>query len=330
MDPEDLIARRELMQRKAAEMARLAATQVAPILRSRALLEESLSRSGAFELAARSAAEFGRFQREYIAPLMAAQTAVELGIARMLEFDTSTRRTIAAVEKIAANYRSSWQAIQRQLVNVGDLTKFFDRLDARQRQAAVILAQKGWWLSPGFPIRLFSLVIEMKENGQSRQINRLICDYYTQRRLSRLLTNWMAEPLFKRRGRLLREALRAHKQKKWVLSIPVLLAQIEGVLRDYAEQRKMPRKKSVIKLAKLLKAKTPDASLVGDTWIVQLEAIFTGRYETTENKVPGLRRNAILHGREVHYGSELRSLQLFLQLDTIHWLLSTKQFAAAA
>jgi hypothetical protein len=325
VNPRDYIALQELMRKKAAELARLE-----PVLRSQALAVESLSRSGALEFAARRAAEFRRFQDEYLAPLMASQSAVELGIARLVSFDRDLRVAIGRIDDIALQATTSWRAIQRQIVNAGDLRALFDRLDARQRQAAVILAKKGWWLSPDFPIRLLNVVVEMKENGQGRQINRLICDYYNPRRLSSLASKWMEDPIFKRRQRPIGEALGAHKQRKWLLSIPVLLAQMEGVLRDYAEQRNMSRKKSVKKLAALLRAKSPDASLVGDTWIVQLEGIFASGYKTTENKVAGLRRNAILHGLEVHYGSELRSLQLFLQLDTIHWLLSAKQSTAAA
>ncbi|MEX2159604.1 MAG: hypothetical protein WEB04_09410 [Dehalococcoidia bacterium] len=229
-----------------------------------------------------------------------------------------TRRTLEAL-------RPAVEAIQRTLLTPEFLRQIQRSIEAwtqPERAAATILVARGWWLVPSFPVLLLNQVILLKAEKRSRSINRLICDYYSPRRLAGMMTAWEDEPLFKRRRHLFLEGLRAHREKRWYLSIPLLLTQVEGILADFAEQRNVPKKASVKEMARALRLDLTDTeNLVIETWLMQLDAMFGSGFYVTEQRHRGVRRNAILHGRELRYGSEVKSTQLWLQLDTIYWLI---------
>ncbi len=234
-----------------------------------------------------------------------------------------------AAARIFEQVRPGLVALQRTLANPEFFRAILEAWNARQREAAAILAEKGWWLAPDFPLLLLNEVVNLKAQGRQNSINRLICDYYTPRRLSSMIRRWNAEPLFTRRQHLFREALRAHREKRWFLSIPLLLTQVEGILADFADRKQLSKNASVKRMARALQVAPEDTSdFVVQTWLAQLDEIFGSGYYVTEVRHRGVRRNAILHGRELRYGSETKSTQLFLQLDTIYWFISGRGLPA--
>lgn len=275
---------------------------------------------------ARNAAHFEHFQTKFVSQILASQKVFQQSIARMAAIDQFTRNFAREIDRIGEQIRSSWLTIQRGLIDPDALARVFQAWDAAQKHGAAILAEKGWWLTPDMSMHLLTTVVRLDGARKRRQINRLMCDYYNARRLRGLLTEWNEEPLFSERRHLFDHALWAHRQKRWYLSIPMLLTQIDGILQDFAQQKGLPKNTSVRKIAKQLRLESTDPkAVISDTWQAQLDAIFGSGYYQTEVRQPGLRRNAILHGLELRYGSEVRSTQLFLQLDTIHWLIKEQR-----
>lgn len=278
----------------------------------------------AFAQIARAAAEVQRLRAQMLAALAPSQEAVRRIAADVAGLTAVSRR-------LAEQLRPALLQVQRVLIDPDLVRRLHDALDSRQKEAAAILAEKGWWLAPDFPLPLLNAVVRLKESGRGRRINRFICDYYTHRRLLALVRGWDSELLFQPRHHLFLEALWAHRQGRWYLSIPLLLTQIEGILQDFGAQTGLPNRTPVKKIARELHLETRDFTrILSATWQAQLDEIFGSGYYKTEHKQQGLRRNAILHGLELRYASEVRSLQLFLQLDTIHWLITEKAKNKAA
>ena len=238
---------------------------------------------------------------------------------------------IAQLERVSKEIRSSFLTLQRGLFDPNSWEALSAAWDVRQKEAAKILGGKGWWLDADMDIRLLDRVVRLNEARRRRQINRLMCDYYSPRRLRSIIAGWNDQPLFEARRHIIEHARWAHAKGRWYLVIPILLTQIEGVLQDFAAEEGLPKKRTVKKIAKALHLEDADPKqVISNTWLAQLDAMFASGYYKTRPRQRGLRRNAILHGHELHYGSELRSTQLFLQLHTIHWLISEKNAKKAA
>lgn len=288
----------------------------------------SLARSAAALAPAQLLAEQARRSQAQLAAAVAPVHEAMYAIVQQLAgFGEFSRQTVESL-------RPALASLQRALPDIRTLQRLYDAWDARQRRAAAILAKKGWWLAPDFPVILLNKVIELDESRERRRINRLICNYYSHgryRRLSDMVNRWSASPVFRRRRHLFDNALWAHKKRRWTLSIPVLLAQVEGVLLDYASESGITKSRDVKEIGRKLHLNSDAGEIAAQTWLTQLKQIFSGPEEkTTMRRHPGLKRNAVLHGKELRYGSEVKSLQLFMQLDTIYWLTTEKAKEKAA
>ena len=118
--------------------------------------------------------------------------------------------------------------------------------------------------------------------------------------------------IFKKRQQIILDAVGAHHQKKYNLSVPVFLAQLEGLLRDYGNLDRTANIKSTIPTEiwgdKLLDFMKIDSHYFRD----YISEIFKGNPEDGR-----FNRNSILHGWDLSYGTEEQSLILFLLIIEI-------------
>jgi len=126
-------------------------------------------------------------------------------------------------------------------------------------------------------------------------------------------------PLYKRK-KLLKEALWAHQQGKYILSIPLLFPIIEGTLVDkygwlYEEKKcdKCKRKfgrtaKPVLESIKSKLKKTKNKSIFIDHYFAQIEHLL----ESFSSN-----RNPILHGSKIDYENETLSAALILSATSL-------------
>ena len=134
----------------------------------------------------------------------------------------------------------------------------------------------------------------------------------------------LASSVLRRRWPIVDEALRAHKQRNYVLSIPPLLAQVEGIIADALILKNLVKPKGKKLLARqadgsLKRGKDGDAvelrgigSLVTHSdFQSDLALKDTASFLTTQ--LVG-NRNAILHGRDTSYGRAKLSAQILLVL----------------
>lgn len=113
--------------------------------------------------------------------------------------------------------------------------------------------------------------------------------------------------IFRKRKQILTDAIEAHHQKKYTLSVPVFFAQLEGILREYGNLGKEENIRSTIPTDiwadKLLDFITIDSQHFRN----YLSDLFKG-----QPKDERLNRNSILHGWDCQYNTEENSLILFL------------------
>lgn len=87
--------------------------------------------------------------------------------------------------------------------------------------------------------------------NQKLQAVNVIINFYRQNNyhvLEKKVIRWNENKIFKMRGKILSDALGAHREKKYSLAIPCLIAQIEGILLEVDT----PQKKSTRKVDEII------------------------------------------------------------------------------
>ncbi len=201
----------------------------------------------------------------------------------------------------------------------------------RHHQDAVEAFQSGGWpIAPSMPSQLIERVIEHYGQGERRYISRSIIGYYQRNNNEALMaavSSWETNPLFAPRMHILRDALQAHCEGKYTLSVPAVLPQIEGVLSDFVSVNNLP--------AKLGRPKEVYTQAIGELneygllgWIIAstlLHHLETNTYVHTDFQAELKRsvnrrrmtRHTVMHGIAPKYDRHVHSLRAFLLLDAV-------------
>ena len=193
-----------------------------------------------------------------------------------------------------------------------------NKLPDKVRIASKKLAEKGWFLSVDLPIRVYhDLAISVNNVTESNLI------VYYQAKTDQILAD--LETAFPERSHLFHSAFEAHKQKNYNASIPLFLAQSEGVCVDmlgeklYSKRNGAPRTKSVIEN----RIKNAPSGGIIEAFVEPLlsgSALSLGTTEMEHKRKQHsdynvLNRHEIMHGSDKNYGSEINSLRAISLLD---------------
>jgi hypothetical protein len=150
-------------------------------------------------------------------------------------------------------------------------------------------------------------------------------------RINETLSNWKEEPFINNRCPILEQAVEAHLNKKFYLSVSTLIPQIEGLLRhilddpkDFDSLSKEDMRKATEKLTNGWKKKFPkllNSQVAMLDRLPYLVANLYDEYKPKENPQvmtsEKIYRHGICHGLQLNFGTEKNSLQLILLLDRI-------------
>jgi hypothetical protein len=100
-----------------------------------------------------------------------------------------------------------------------------EQISARYRAALPTLGECGWYLDPELPSRTF---VELADAIEA-DVERLLCEHIESRLTA--LEAKLAED-FPHRANAIRAAFKAHRAGEYLLSVPVLLAQADGISQD--------------------------------------------------------------------------------------------------
>jgi hypothetical protein len=197
------------------------------------------------------------------------------------------------------------------------------------------LQKIGLWAAPAImPYPLSKIIKQLGEDDNQCAVNTLL-EYCTPQFLERISKKWWTIEQFETRKFLIQDALNAHKEGKYGLSIYALLPQIEGIITDWAYE-KLPeseipwRQESKTKkfcdliLDKPLTTFTYKR-IVGSAmdFILSGPVLATFKKWTQQIDEAFPNRNVVGHGRyEESLFSEENSIKLLLLLDTIYHIIS--------
>ena len=193
-------------------------------------------------------------------------------------------------------------------------------LDVRSRQEALEkMAEFGWYCDPEMPLFAPTEVARALLEEDPEKVARAIGSCFHRRADAIEAT---ATTAFPRRAHILRDAFEAHREGKYNLSVPVLLAQADGMWADrFAGSVFMVagRASGVANCIQQSHARffEPLIGLFGEP--IPL-------WKSEKDRGPGfaeLNRHQVLHGAVVDYGTERNSLKVISFLSFLCWVLDS-------
>lgn len=187
-----------------------------------------------------------------------------------------------------------------------ELQKGFKELPARTQEALILLGQHGWYLDPEMSLPALWELKGALADGNVLEAEEALVDYF-EGRLSEIEESISIK--YPHRIHLIRSAFGAHRRGEYALSVPVLLAQADGICKETVDQYLFIRQDKKPSTAIYV------AQLAADTYMAALLSPLatTLPIGATEKERPegftALNRHMVLHGESLDYGSKINSLK---------------------
>jgi len=197
------------------------------------------------------------------------------------------------------------------------------------------MLKSGWWLTSSLmdlPANWVSRAVYNYQKGSKVAITNLFRKIYQRencKNLESVVIHWRKNKLFSPWQSHITDALNAHKNKKYTLSVPVLLLVAEGIATDFCKKsdvhKRSDRSNGGEKIKKAVRQKYTQFSHLLPSNLYLLEsAINTTIYQDTNHikikkrlRINILNRRAVLHGLKKNYGTMKISLQALILLDVL-------------
>jgi len=143
------------------------------------------------------------------------------------------------------------------------------------------------------------------------QIEKYLLRKFSNEMFSEMLENWEELNLFAKRINILKDALSAHNAGQYSLSVPVLLAQAEGIIASLGNIKGRISHRDIVNKAK----KMSKDVILCESFIHTLANSFLEEFKFGQDEFFKLGRNSILHGINLEYATPENSLKSILLID---------------
>lgn len=211
------------------------------------------------------------------------------------------------------------QELERQRrwgVILGDIAEQMREWPREIRAQLDTLFAKGWCLDPEMPVVSGRQLVEAFRRGEEQEAQLWLVRYFT-RRLDSIESNLVER--HPTRAGVIADAFAAHREGRYSLSIPALLAQADGVIHDRHE-RQLYSKNSGANLKKLLDELPDDDMRAIALAAFYMDIPLTRKTDHLPPDFDGLNRHAVLHGTDPSYGTEINSLRAVSILNLASYL----------
>lgn len=210
--------------------------------------------------------------------------------------------------------------VGRQFQEAKQLGRESQRLVSSMEEALECLVPRGW--APfNMPTATVDQAVVLVRAGQAEQADELLAAEWDGWRIGRICARVSTmgaghrqrdyEELFHQRARLLKLAREHHLQGRFDASIPIVHAQMEGIVMDVGDGKKFftkgHRKADLVDPAKLIGI---------EACLSTLQVVYGEDVPQTQAK-GSLSRHGIAHGRELAYDTEVNSAKNWSVLDAL-------------
>ena len=249
-----------------------------------------------------------------------------------LNFQKQLNKNLKPILEFQQNYYNQFKCLADSVLKTLSFIKEYEKVKKSEKDAFL---NNGWWLSPsmmGAPAIWISQAANNYKNGNKTAIFSLFRKVYQTKKCKNLkiiIEEWNKNSFFKSSMSIIDEALDAHKNKQYRLSVPALLLTAEGIATDYCKKKKLSFQNIKSKGGQKIKLALKDQQLYNASiWFTELDCLENAINERIFNNTDNLKRqkllsknilsrHAIMHGLKRNYGTMKNSLQCFMLLDCL-------------
>jgi hypothetical protein len=250
-----------------------------------------------------------RYNKALVEPLCLFNNAIAKSLRPLHNYFTPLEHLSKAINKNIKplqGYISGFQKFQASTTNflstIGKIAVVFEHLPEKVQKVIELLAKNGWYIDSEmeiFGIDLFETVID---NVQFNEAEKFLINYYREN-LKSIETRLYDK--YPNRTKVVRAAFNAHVRREYDLSIPVFLAQADGICVDLIGKQLYKTNhaiKNALEGYELSRMETAYLSAIFDVFPISV-----GKNER-KNGFKALNRHQVLHGESTDYGTEINSL----------------------
>jgi hypothetical protein len=212
-----------------------------------------------------------------------------------------------------------WIEIPKQIAK---LHEEIHKLPQRTKNVLMILGIHGWYLDIEMPFPGLWTLEKAINDSSTDEANQALMEYFRKRtpEIEKFLIK-----TFPHRAKILCSAFKAHSRGEYDLSVPVFLAQADGICQELIGMQlfqKIKKAPAIAKYIETLAADTFQAAMLHPLSVTL--PISASKYERADTFM-GLNRHQVLHGESTEYGTELNSLKAISLLNYIAQVLRDRK-----
>jgi hypothetical protein len=231
------------------------------------------------------------------------------------------------MEPIVRAQASAMEAYLSQIseliaAQIGSSSTWFQQLNEPLREALVILSKNGWFLCMELPFDAIWELCDAFENGNADEANNALMGYFEERLddIERSVAN-----KFPTRARVLRAAFNAHRRGEFELSIPVFLAQSDGISKELFNGYLFRSKNKQPETAAFVEA-LPSGTLSRNLLLLlTIKSPINQSASERPVEFGGFNRHEVLHGDSVDYGTRANALKAVSLLNYVATVFNPKK-----
>jgi len=285
--------------------------------------------------------------RTQLSPSLQGQEALRKSIQPMLEARDTLQKALEPIVAQQERWQQQLESIRFPRFGLPDLSPFakqaadfqrsiqesispifeqlqrsFRELPPRTQGALLLLGEHGWYLDLEMPLPALWDLKEALSVGSVRDAEDALAEYF-EGKIAEIEES--IRKRFPHRERLIIAAFNAHRRQEYELSIPVLLAQTDGICKEVAGQYlflKRDKKPRTAIYVERIAADTFTAALLSPLAV-------TLPIGASEDQRPAgfsaLNRNMVMHGESLDYGTKTNSLKAISLLNYVAHVLSPEK-----
>lgn len=197
--------------------------------------------------------------------------------------------------------------------------KAFEELPLKTRETLLLLAQHGWYFDGAFELPKMWELRRLLSVGNITRAEQLLIMHFKER-LTDIEAFLCAK--FPFRSHLIHSAFSAHRRGEYILSIPVLLAQADGICQETIHRPLFQKDRKTNQAATAVFVQQVTTHALMSALLSPLEDRLSIAKSSFERKATSteLNRHMVLHGEALDYGNETNGCKAISLLNYIGYI----------
>jgi hypothetical protein len=232
----------------------------------------------------------------------------------IIEFQTIISQRLKPLEMVMDSFCSIVDQLEKTFApSIIRFNEVLDRVPVVTKEALLLMAENGWFVDPELTLDYFVDFLSAHEGGDIDEIETALVDFFEERCAD--IEKGIAER-YPERVAVLKAAFNAHKNGQYSLSIPVFLAQADGISNQLMGKHyfRHSERKDIARYVNEIVDASYEAVLLAP---LREKSHFPISRPGNGKNVQHLNRHAILHGDFIDYGTRENSLKAISFLNYI-------------